>query len=222
MHPGSALSPSRFLSFALILLISVSAVAYTFALHANSSQDISQTTQNTPQQISPKESALFVKVANLMRTDKEAALKQLLKSLKKHHSAVLYFMAGDLLQQNGYTNDALAYFHIAVEKQPDFRIALRSAGIIEAHIKNYDRARELLLRALDASGSPDHVTFGTLGHCYENLEDFETAEAFYREAIQLKPDYRGWQTGLAKALKGQVKHQEANDLLEALGPEASL
>ncbi len=167
-----------------------------------------------------REHKLFLKMAKLMKEDREDALKALLNSLNHKNSAAIYYMTGDLLQQNGYTADALEHFHIAIEKYPDFYIALRSAGIIETHLKNFAKARDLLLRAETLMERPSHVVYGSLGQCHVGLEEFETAEHYYRDAIELNPNYRGWKIGLAKALHGQAKHEEANAITQSLGSEA--
>lgn len=207
-----------FLWFGLIaIIVAVPIISLRADERASKSVENSQSRMPaTVPQIPEREHKLFSKMVKLMKQDKEAALKLVLNSLNSKNSAALYFITGDLLQQNGYTVDALEHFHVAIEKYPDFYIALRSAGVIETHLGNFEEGRGLLLRAHELMNRPDHVVFGSLGQCEVGLGEFESAELYYRDAIKLNLNYRGWKTGLAKALHGQAKHEEANAIMESL------
>jgi tetratricopeptide (TPR) repeat protein len=80
---------------------------------------------------------------------------------------------------------------------------------------DYDSAVEHLTRAIEL-GDRDGRSYGLLGYCFINKENYLAAEEAYRNAILQQSETRDWQLGLARALLAQEKFAEAAALFSAL------
>jgi DNA-binding winged helix-turn-helix (wHTH) protein/Flp pilus assembly protein TadD len=124
--------------------------------------------------------------------------------------------------QNKMTEDDLrksvAYFEAALAAEPDCALAyagladtyglLAFLGILPAKEAN-GRAREFILAALGIDGqlAEAHATLATLKKLYE--WDWEGAEAAYRKALVLKPNYADGRRMYAALLSTLERHSEA-------------
>lgn len=127
----------------------------------------------------------------------------------------LYFLAASLLAENNDVEGALKYFRTAIEKFPNFKRALRNAAILEVQRQNWTESKKWFLRAYALMEQPDTTTCGLLALCYLNLEEYATAEYYYRQAMEIDPKIRDWKLGLAKSLLNQSKYEEAIPIMES-------
>ena len=65
-------------------------------------------------------------------------------------------------------------------------------------------------------GGGDAYSYGLLGYAYTAKEDYQPAEASYRNALLLQPDNTEWRLGLAQCVFKQDKFEDAASLLDSL------
>jgi len=77
----------------------------------------------------------------------------------------------------------------------------------------FARALAIYQEILGAEPSPDPKTksrvLNNMGFCHYKLQDLEKAAEFYRQAIDIDPDYVTCLNNLAALLMNQVKYEEA-------------
>ncbi len=168
--------------------------------------------------VTPEEVKILEKVRPLMTGNvedlpkAEAALRKL---MKPDCSAVLDITLGSLLFQQDKLPDALASYTIAVKKFPSFRRAYRNIGLINAKDGKYDEAITAFTKMIELGGG-DAYSYGLLGMAYAAKQDYQAAEAAYRNALLLQPDNAEWRLGLTRCVFKQSKFQDAAALLDVL------
>lgn len=115
---------------------------------------------------------------------------------------------------NGNNEDALKLFHKATEFVPDFKEAYEgelsifeatgqdaladySKGMIAYCDNDFDKAKELLQKALEADSSQAPIYNG-LGMVYEAVQDYENALIGYENALSIDPNYIPAKTGYGR------------------------
>jgi Flp pilus assembly protein TadD len=153
-----------------------------------------------------------------------AALGELLKAEKLdpddpllHNDLGLCYLVKKRFDQ------AITHFSRAVELKPDYAPARNNLGTAYLMIKDWDAAiatfeeitRDLLY------GTP-HYPLSNLGLAYYNKGDYTTAERYYREALEIEPEFVLALRGIGKTYLAQGKAPKAVRALEravALAPE---
>lgn len=167
--------------------------------------------------IKPDEVATLEKVRPLMEKaeDLPKAEEMLKGRIKPDSSAILdVTLAGIQFQQDKVT-DALATYQRAVEKYPSFRRAWRNLGITQARTGNNDGAITAFTRMIELGGG-DAYSYGLLGFAYAARQDYQPAEASFRNALLLQPENAEWRLGLARSVFRQQKYEDTVSLLEVL------
>ena len=142
----------------------------------------------------------------------EAALK---KAMKPDCSAILDFtLAGIHFQQENF-DSALESYDKAIKKFPSFRRAWRNLGLIQVRQGKYDPAIAAFVRMLELGGG-DAYSYGLLGFAYSSKQDYQPAEAAYRNALLLQPENTEWRLGLTRCVFRQGKFEDCASLLEVL------
>ncbi len=101
----------------------------------------------------------------------------------------LNFNAGLLFSlKNDQTEQALAYFQKVLRMQPRHRKALQVTAQLHIRRKEYDRARELLLKAV--AFYPNEANFyADLGYLCAIAKEYREAENYLKKALQLEPNH---------------------------------
>lgn len=167
--------------------------------------------------VTPDEVKILEKsVRPLMAEDKLAeAEEKLVKAMKPDCSAVLDFTLGSIRFQRDNMEGALAAYTTATTKFPSFRRAWRNVGLIQARNGEYDKAIEAFTTMIQLGGG-DAYSYGLLGFAYAAKQDFQAAEAAYRNALLLQPDNTEWRLGLTRCVFRQNKFEDASALLDVL------
>jgi Flp pilus assembly protein TadD len=122
--------------------------------------------------------------------------------------------------RNGYIPEALRELEAAIEKDSRFYEHHMEIGNIYFHNRNYEKALIHFEQYLTHNrGSYEALT--KAGNCKLARGLIDAAEAYYRKALSLKPDYPAAQIGVSTVdrLKNQRGHV-ANQRLNAKGVEA--
>jgi len=159
-------------------------------------------------QIRSDELQMLRDVLDLMKVNPKAATQMLEAQVNADSSAALDFILGNLYFQNGNTTEAALAYTRALDKFPDFRRAHKNAGLLLVQNGDFEGGLHHLSRAIEL-GEKDGRTYGLLGYCHLNLENYISAEEAYRDAVLLQPETRDWQLGLARALMAMWKYEEA-------------
>jgi tetratricopeptide (TPR) repeat protein len=81
-------------------------------------------------------------------------------------------------------------------------------GMIDEAIAAFNRMIEL--------GGADAYSYGLLGFCHSQKQDYQPAEAAYRNALLLQPSNVEWRLGLTRTVFKQGKFEDAASLLDVL------
>jgi tetratricopeptide (TPR) repeat protein len=165
--------------------------------------------------VAPGEVDMLREVIDLMKVDPRAAAAMLQQQVGPDSSAALDFVLANLEFQNGRLDAAADSYRSAIGKFPDFRRAHKNLGLLLVQKSEFEEALGHLSRAAEL-GDRDGRTYGLMGYCYVNRENYLAAEAAYRNAILQQPDTRDWKLGLARSLLAMHHYKDAAALFDAL------
>ena len=165
--------------------------------------------------VTPDEVKILEKVRPLMANDLKKAAEQLRGSMKPDCSAVLDFTLGSIAFQQDDLDSALRHYNKAVEKFPSFRRAWRNLGLIFVRNANWNAAIGAFIKMLELGGG-DAYSYGLLGFAFASQQDYQPAEAAYRNALMLQPESTEWRLGLTRCAFKQGKFADCEALLDVL------
>lgn len=165
--------------------------------------------------VTPDEVKVLEKLRPLMSENQAKAEENLRQAIKPDSSAMLDYTLGSLQFQRDELVEALASFQRAVGKFPSFRRAWRNVGFIHFRNGNNDDAIKAFTRMIELGGG-DASAYGMLGYAHAAKQDYQPAEAAFRNALLLQPDYSEWRLGLTNTVFKQGKFDDAAALLDAL------
>ena len=165
--------------------------------------------------VMPEEVAILEKVRPLMAEDLPKAEVMLKKQMKPECSAILDFTLGGIQFQQDKMVEALDNYRKAVAKFPSFRRAWRNLGLIYVRDGKHDDAISAFTRMIELGGG-DAYSYGLLGFAYAAKQDYQAAEAAYRNALLLQPENTEWRLGITRCAFKQRKFEDAVTLLEVL------
>jgi len=165
--------------------------------------------------ITPDEVAILESVRPLMADDLPGAEAALKEQMKPDCSALLDFTLGGIQFQQDRLDESLQTFQTAVGKFPSFRRAWRNIGLIHVRAGRYDAGIAAFTRMIELGGADGYV-YGLLGYAYASKQDYQPAEAAYRNALLLQPENTEWRLGLTQCVFRQEKFEDAATLLDAL------
>ncbi len=165
--------------------------------------------------VTPEEVTILEKIRPLMAADLPKAEEALKKQLKPDCSAILDFTLGGIQFQQDKLTEALENYRKAVTKFPAFRRAWRNLGLINVRKSEYDAAISSFIRMIELGGG-DAYSYGLLGFAYSSKQDYQPAEAAYRNALMLQPENTEWRLGLTRCAYKQDKFEECAALLDVL------
>jgi tetratricopeptide (TPR) repeat protein len=165
--------------------------------------------------IGPEELKVLEAVRPLMGTDLPNATAELRKAILPDRSAILDFTLGSLYFQQDDFRAAQEAFERAVAKFPSYRRAWRNLGLIHVRDGDHELAIRAFTRMIELGGA-DAYSFGLLGFAHAARQDYQPAEAAYRNALLLQPENSEWRLGLTRCVFRQGKFEDAVALLDAL------
>lgn len=167
--------------------------------------------------VMPDEVKLLEKIRPLMASELPKAQAMLAKELKAKpdSSAILDFTLASLHFQQDKMDAALENYLKAVTKFPNYRRAWRNIGLIHVRGGKYSEAIGAFTKMIELGGG-DAYSYGLLGFAYSSKQDYQAAEAAYRNALLLQPENTEWRLGMTRCVFRQQKFEDAVTLLEVL------
>ncbi len=165
--------------------------------------------------VSKEEVKVLEEIRPLMAENLAEAEETLKDQMEPDGSAILDFTLGGIQFQQDRMAEALENYLRAVEKFPSFRRAWRNIGLIRVRNSDYAGAIAAFTRMIELGGG-DGYAYGLLGFAYSAGQDYQPAEAAYRNALLLQPENTEWRLGLTACVFRQGKFEDAATLLEAL------
>jgi tetratricopeptide (TPR) repeat protein len=131
------------------------------------------------------------------------------KTLEKDplHADALYNLGKVAVEMNDYSS-ARKYFEESLQYKPGQDDAYFGIGLVYYHEGQYKDAQENFSKAQN-SFRVAHEAVYYLGQTEEKLGDNVLAEAFYRQSIQLKPDFGLPHLALGDLLRQKGRMMEA-------------
>ena len=164
--------------------------------------------------VSTEERGLLVEVQGLMeKGDRKSALSKVKGSSLTAKSAALKFNLGNLLFEEGESEDAIKAYEEALVMYPSFRRAHRNLAMAQVRKGDLEDALEHLIEAMRL-GDADGATYGMLGYCRLQRGEWASALQAYRMAQLSQPDTAEWKAGVAQCLQNLDARDEAVAMLD--------
>ena len=165
--------------------------------------------------VTKDEVAVLEKVRPLMAQELAKAEEALKKHITAESSAMLDFTLGGIQFQQDRLPEALENHRLAVAKFPSFRRAWRNLGFINSRLGNHDETIRSFTKFVELGGG-DAYAYGLLGYAHAQKQDYQPAEAAFRNALLLQPENTQWRLGLVQCVLKQQKFEDATALLNVL------
>ena len=129
----------------------------------------------------------------------EEAIEYYKKSIKTFPTAKAHTFLGWAYSIQGKFEEAIVECKIAIELDPEYGNPYNDIGSYLIVIKQYDEAIYWLEQALDAPKYDlRYYPLFNLGLIYEKKGDWYTAISYYKDAIEINPDYAQAKSALTK------------------------
>ena len=156
--------------------------------------------------------------AYLNQGNSTAALRELLKAEKlnpgdplTHNSLGLTYMMKKHYAQ------AINHFKRAIELKPDYSPAKNNLGALYLAMGNWDAAIEILTQVTgDLLYATPHYPLTNLAIAYFNKGDYKNALSFYKQALEIEPNYPLALQGIARTLMQTGRSEDAISYLKRL------
>lgn len=165
--------------------------------------------------ITPTESKLLSRTAQLAETNIQAAAQFLAKQDIENQGPAILYTLGNLFFQTQDYDKAAEFYEKALEKLPEFRRAAENLGRVYLITGQTTSAIEIYQDFIK-NGQADTGILLLLGHALLIEEKPLSAETAYKQALLLDPDNEKAKTGLAKALLSQERFRETAAILKEL------
>ena len=142
---------------------------------------------------------------NHVPEESERVLLGLLPKLESDPSmrplaARAFFGLGQIRQERGAEQDAMAYFLKAVSLEPGECAYYEELGYACLRQKRYDEAKRFMEQRLRMGTSTDGNVFLALAEIYENVGPIDRANKYYHKALEAFP--ASWNVSRTKAMQG--------------------
>ena len=165
--------------------------------------------------------------AHLQQGNFAAAIKEFKKAEAKNpDDHLLQYDLGLVYFRLGKFDEAIVYYKKALELSPNYGPAMNSLGNAYAGKEDWDQAIFYYNKVTkDVLYATPHIAYSNLGNAYYYKGDLERSEKYYREALEIKPDFITALSGLSQTYIAMGRIPEAVVKLEKAvrkAPEAAV
>ncbi len=160
--------------------------------------------------------------AHLQQGNFAAAIKEFKKAEAKNpDDHLLQYDLGLVYFRLGKFDEAIVYHKKALELSPNYGPAMNSLGNAYAGKEDWDQAIFYYNKVTkDVLYATPHIAYSNLGNAYYYKGDLERSEKYYREALDIKPDFITALSGLSQTYIAMGRIPEAVVKLEKAVREA--
>ncbi len=146
-----------------------------------------------------------------------AALREFLKAEKLHsEDSYLHNNLGIVYMAKGKLDIAIEHFKRSLELDPSYSQARNNLGTTYLVKEEWDAAIETFEQvAEDILYPTPHYPLTNMGFAYYNKGEYEKSEKYYKEALDLRPDFVIALKGLARTYITMARYAEAINKLDA-------
>lgn len=159
-------------------------------------------------EITPEESVIFQDLTPFIEDDVENGIFFLEPKILGTSSAALDYMLGQLYLENEQPEEAIGAYNSAIRKFPNFLRAYKNISIAYMQLNDCEGAKPHLNKVLEL-GRGDGLTYGMLGYCHIEDENYSSAISAYEFARLLEPEKKNWKIGYVQAAMQAQKYQDA-------------
>jgi len=214
----------RSFTVGIISLMAMGAQAQTYPLSENfwsspEFQDRVMGSYGVHSQLEPKlgeeDSEFFRTLLAVMEANVEQGATLLEQRITPDSSAALDFMLGTVSMQLGDMEKAVGSYESAIRKFPNFMRAYKNLGIAYTQSDQLEKAVGALVKGMELGGA-DGISYGLLGYCYLDMENFSAALNAYSLAIAFQPDSKDWKLGKVRSLIEMEAYKQTAGLIAEL------
>jgi Tfp pilus assembly protein PilF len=117
--------------------------------------------------------------------------------------------------KNNFLNLAVKHYKMALDLDPDYSIARNNLGNVYIDQKKWDDAIDCYKEVTkDLEYTPPYYPLSNLGWAYYNKKEYDTAEKYYLDALNLEPKFLLAMLGLGRTYLSMGKTSDALGVLE--------
>ncbi len=168
-------------------------------------------------ELTSEEYAVYEKVATLLTTSPELALRMLetMMTEKEPPNPAFAFVLGNAYYGAQQLDRAEQNYRSAVQRYPTFLRAWNNLGILYYTSGRFAEAVPCFSKSV-ALGEHDPITFGLLGYCLEKEGDTVAAETAYLQAVSGDAGNTEWKEGLLRIYLDGKQYGRAEALVRNL------
>ena len=168
-------------------------------------------------EMTAEEYALYEKVATMLPTQPEFALKLLeaMVNEKEPPSPAFSFILGNVYYATGQIDKAESSYQSALKRYPTFLRGWSNLGVLYYSTDKFADAIPCFSKSVTL-GDRDPMTFGLLGYCLERTGNVVAAEMAYMQALSGDPTSANWMEGLLRIYVQGKQYGRAESLVKNL------
>lgn len=159
-------------------------------------------------EVTQAESLILQDLTPFIEDDVENGIFFLEPKVSGESSAALDYMLGQLYLENSQPEEAIEAYSLAIRKFPNFLRAYKNISIAYMQMDNCVGAMPHLYKVLEL-GKADGLTYGMLGYCHIEDENYSSAISAYELARLIDPDKKNWKIGYVQAMMQAQKYPDA-------------
>jgi len=149
--------------------------------------------------------------------DHTTALRYLLEAEEAYpNDHILQNYLGQVYLAKNKPGEAIRHFEKAIEMKSDYAVAKNNLGVVYLTQKDWDKAIDVFEELTgDLLYATPHYPLSNLGYAYYQKKQFAQSERYYKEALEVEPNYPPALRGLGRTYLAMGRNAEAVAALSA-------